>query len=165
VIVVGRVLAPHGIAGWIKARAFTASPGTLIGYRSWWLANKQGAWREFAVAEARHHGNTVLARLEGVSSREEAAAWRGASIGIPRQELPALASGEVYLADLVGLTVVNRKGEALGRVASVTEMGAHGLLRVERSGEQEHLIPLVPAYVDSIELEAGRILVDWQSDY
>jgi 16S rRNA processing protein RimM len=158
-------LAPHGIAGWIKARAFTASPEALIGYRSWLLATKEGAWREFAVAEARHHGNTVLARLGGIASREEAAVWRGASIGVPRAALPALAKGEVYLVDLVGLSVVNRQGETLGRVMSVVESGAHGLLRVEQSGTPERLIPLVPAHVDAIELETGRILVDWQADY
>ena len=109
IVVMGRILAPYGVNGWIKARAFTASPETLIAYRSWWLAGNDGAWRELAVLEARKHAESVLARLEGVNRREEASAWRGASIGVPRSALPALGHGEVYLADLVGLIVVTGK--------------------------------------------------------
>ena len=30
---------------------------------------------------------------------------------------------------------------------------------------QERLIPFVSAYVDEVDLAAGRITVDWQPDY
>jgi len=36
----------------------------------------------------------------------------------------------------------------------------------EGSGDDgERLIPLVPAYVDAIDVAGGRIVVDWQPDY
>ena len=110
----------------------------------------------------------MVAGLEGLHRREEAALWRGASIGVPRVSLPALAADEVYWADLVGLAVINRSGVTLGRVGSVLETGAHPVLRVvanERGDGGERLIPLVSAYVDAIDVAGARIVVDWQPDY
>jgi len=164
-IVMGRVIAPYGVRGWVKVRPFTSSPDALIGHRRWWLAKEEGAWREFRVDAASRHAGSVLAGLEGLGAREDAAAWRGAWVGIPRSALPAPDRGEVYLADLVGLDVVNRQGEGLGRVASLVETTAHPVLRVEDGERSERLIPLVDAYVDAIDVGAGRIVVDWRTDY
>jgi 16S rRNA processing protein RimM len=164
----GRVIGPYGVQGWIKARTFTASPNGLLAYRAWWLATSDDRWREFAVLEARVHADSMVARLEGLNRSEEVAPWRGASIGVPKAALPALAAGEVYWADLVGCAVVNRSGVTLGRVGGVLETGAHPVLRVAvdgRSDDGERLIPLVPAYVDAIDVAEARIVVDWQPDY
>lgn len=161
-IVMGRVLAPYGVNGWIRLRAFTSSPDALIGQRLWWLASKGEGWREFALVEARRHADTVVARLDGLSTREDAAAWQGAAIGVPRAALPKLARGEVYLADLIGLAVVNRQGDPLGHVAGLLETPAHAVLQIEGEGGTEELIPLVPAYVDAIEMDHGRVVVDWR---
>jgi 16S rRNA processing protein RimM len=164
----GRVTAAYGVEGWIKARAFTALPDGLLAYPSWWLATSDGRWREFAVRDARMHADSLVARLEGLDQREEAALWRGAAIGVPRASLPAPGEGEFYLRDLIGLAVVNRSGVALGRVDGVLDVGQHPVLRVvnERSPDQdEQLIPVVSAYVDAIDIAGGRIVVDWQTDY
>jgi 16S rRNA processing protein RimM len=162
----GEVLAAYGVQGWLKARTFTASRSGLLAYRSWWLKGS-GGWREFAVREARPHGDAIVARLEGFSVREDLAPWRGARIAVPRPALPPLEADEVYLADLIGLTVVNRQEATLGTVAGLIHTGAHPVLRVsDGAGESaERLIPLVPAYVDAIDLAAGRMVVDWPVDY
>ena len=164
----GRVTAPYGVQGWIKVRSYTALPEGLLAYRAWWLATPDEQWREFAVLEARVHGAVVVASLEGLHQREEATLWRGAAIGVPKAALPKLAAGEVYWSDLVGLAVINRSGVMLGRVAAVLETGAHPVLRVAPdadTGLGERLIPMVPAYVDALDVAGGRIVVDWQLDY
>jgi 16S rRNA processing protein RimM len=163
-VIMGRVLAPYGVSGWIKVRAFSASPATLIERDRWWLAVNDGTWREFTVSEARRHADTLLAHLEGLSRREDAAAWRGASIAVPRATLPELVDGEVYLADLIGLTVMSREGKTLGRVDGLLESPAHAVLRVRCGEGAEELIPLVSVYIDAIDLDAGRIVVDWYMD-
>lgn len=161
----GRILAPYGVHGWLKVRSFTGSPEGLLAYRNWWLAAKAGTWRQFQVLAARTHSDLVLAQLEGLNRREDAAAWRGASVGVPREVLPKLALGEVYLADVLGLEVVNREGIALGRVTGLGDTGAHPVLQLGPEDRAQRLIPLVPAHVDAIDLAAGRIVVDWQPDY
>jgi len=161
----GEVLSAYGVRGWIKIRPFTAAPDGLAAYRTWWL-KKGAAWRAFAVAEIRRHGDAVVARLEGFATREDTVPWRGAEVAVPRSALPATEAGQVYLADLEGAAVVNREGTTLGRVAGHVETGAHPVLRVVDGPKpgRELLIPFVPAYVDEVDLADGRIRVDWPED-
>jgi 16S rRNA processing protein RimM len=162
----GRVLAPYGIKGWIKARSFAVEHDALLDHRSWWLAAKgRGSeWQEFQVVSARVHSDVLLAELEGLTTREAVLPWRGADVGIPRSALPRAKTGEVYWSDLVGMEVVNRTGEALGKVAGLVDTGVHPVLQVA-GDDRERLIPLVPAYLDTVDQDARQIVVDWQLDY
>lgn len=170
-VVMARVLAPYGIQGWIKARPYTAAIANLLDYGTWWLAPADEAerWREFTVRNARQHGDTLVAELDGVADREAALGWRGAWVAVPRSALPEPDAGEFYWSDLVGLAVVNRAGEALGKVSKVLETGAHPVLQVQaelgEEGGGERLIPVVADYVDAIEPAVGRIMVNWPADY
>jgi len=167
-VVMGRVLSPYGIKGWIKARSFAVELDVLLGYRSWWLSAKgtggEREWQEFHVVSARVHSDLVLAELQGLTSREAVLPWRGADVGIPRSALPRALAGEVYWSDLMGMEVVNRAGDALGKVVGLVDTGVHPVLQVAGEG-RERLIPLVPAYLDAVDQDGRRITVDWQLDY
>jgi 16S rRNA processing protein RimM len=165
-VVMGRVVGAFGVQGWLKVQAYTESPEALADYGRWWLARSgAGEPRPHRVLEARRHGAFLLAHLEGVGSREEAASCRGSEVRVPREALPEVKADEVYVADLVGCRVVNRQGETLGTVAGVDDGVAQRLLRVKGDGAREMLIPWVDAYVDSVDLEAGTVGVDWQPGY
>jgi len=162
----GRVIAPFGIKGWFKVRPFTAEPATLLGYRRWWVRPTTGTWQSVLLTTGQAQGENLLVAIEGVADRVAAAALNGAEIAIARDELPEAGADEIYWAELEGLTVVNRQGQELGRVVAVASFGAHPVLRVaDADGGAERLLPFVAAYVDHVDLVAGRIGVDWQPDY
>jgi 16S rRNA processing protein RimM len=164
-----QVLAPYGVQGWIRIRPFSGELDAMLQHERWWLRPAgSDAWREVTRAAGRVHSGSVLALLDGVTTREAALALRGAQIGVPRSAMAPLERGEIYWADLVGLAVVNREGVLLGQVVAVQEYGAHPVLRVAPGpGETraERLIPFVAAHVDQVDLPARRIEVDWQPDY
>lgn len=161
-VVMGRVSAPHGIKGWIKVQPFTQKMDGLLGYPEWWLA-RDGEWRQHRIAESAVHGTLVLARVEGCSDREAAAALKGAEVAIPRRLLPENREGEYYWSDLLGIEVLNRRGERLGRVAKVLETGANNVLVLE--GEKERLVPFVDNVILNVDLARGCLSVDWELDY
>lgn len=85
-------------------------------------------------------------------------------IGVRRDQLPDTAPGEYYWRDLIGLAVVTRQGEPLGKVDHLLETGANDVLVV--AGERERLIPFVPGpIVTQVDLQAGVIEVDWDKDF
>lgn len=165
----GRILAPHGVRGWIKVEPLSAAPDALLAYAAWWIRTARAtAWREWQMTSGRLHSGALLAQLEGVTTRDDALALRGGEIGVPWAALPRAKKGEIYWADLEGLEVHNREGAMLGIVAEVVAHGAHPLLRVARPAEAPgpaRLIPFVPAIVDRVDLAARRIDVDWGEDY
>ena len=119
-------------------------------------------WRRI-VARARRDADCAAC---GVGDREAAAALKGADIGVPSAALPATEENEIYYADLVGLAVMNRQGVRLGTVSKVQDFGAHPVLCVtDEAAAAERMIPFVAAYVDGVDVAAGRIDVDWQPDY
>jgi 16S rRNA processing protein RimM len=168
-LVMGQVLLPYGVKGWLRVRPHTATPEGLLQFRPWWLRSPAGGpWREVVVVAGRPHAEALVVQLEGIESREAALALRGFDVGVPRGALPDARAGEIYQADLCGLEVVNRSGAVLGRVVEVADFGAHPLLRVTRPGvtaEEERLIPYVPAIVDAVDLDGRRMRVDWGEDY
>ncbi len=163
----GRVTAPFGVKGWIKIYTLTAQPGNLRDYPVWWLGHDDGDWREMRVAAAKVHGNTLVARIEGVESREAAVALKGLEVAVPREQLPGAAENEFYWADLIGLRVVNTEQHEFGHVARIVQTGANDVLVVAGGNinERETLIPFIASAIKQVDLAAGVISVDWCRDY
>ena len=165
-VVMGRVTVPFGVKGWVKIYPLTAQAENLLDYPVWWLP-REGGWRETQVAAARVQGNILIAQFAGVTDREAAAALKGLEIAVPRGQLPAVADGEFYWSDLIGLRVVNTQQHAFGRVSRILQTGANDVLVVEGDNESkgETLIPFIAGVIKHVDLAAGAINVDWGRDY
>lgn len=171
-LTLGRVAGVYGIKGWVKLQSFTRPLDNLLEYRDVWIVRGEQATDGFAaqLTEGRVHGGSLIARLTGrdgqvIEDRDVAAALIGCEIRIDRSELPKPGEGEFYWSDLVGLSVRNVEGVALGKVDSVTSNGAQDVLVVQ-DGETERLIPFVQGpIIRSVSLDAQEIVADWQPDY
>ena len=162
-VVVGHVSGVFGVRGWLRVRSYTEPPEQLLRYSPWQL-ELAGERRALVVEQGRRHAGGLVAKLAGVADRDAACALAGAQISIARSQLPALADGEFYWVDLIGLEVVGRDGKRLGRVTGLMATGANDVLRV--AGERERLIPFVlDEVVLAVDLTAGRIEVDWDPDF
>jgi len=163
----GRVAAPYAIQGWVRVQPYTETLDSLLDYPVWWLGGAKG-WRSYRLAEGKVHGQSLLARLQGVDDRTVAEGLTGLDVAVERDEFPAADADEFYWDDLIGLAVENAEGVTLGKVAELLATGANDVLRVvdERSGRPvERLIPFVEAYIRDVDLAAGLIRVDWGQDW
>jgi 16S rRNA processing protein RimM len=154
----GRVAGSYGVRGWVKVAPGGGVLETLAGAKEWWIGGVP-----YRVAEARVHSASVVARLEGIESRERALELKGAAVEVERAALPEAGSGHYYLADLVGLEVWNEQGERLGAVKRLFTNGAQDVMEV--AGERTHLIPWVAAIVKQVDLAARRVVVQWGADW
>lgn len=153
----GRVAGSYGVRGWVKVVPGGGAAEGLAGAREWWIGGKA-----YKVV-ARVHGSTVVAQLNGVSTREEALKLKGSAVSLKREALADPGTGHYYHADLIGLDVVNEQGEALGKVKRLFTNGAQDVM--ELSGDQARLLPWVPAVVKKVDLSEGRIIVEWGLDW
>ena len=69
-----------------------------------------------------------------------------------------LGEGENYAHDLIGLQVETTDGRVLGKLAEILYTGANDVYVVNRPGA-EVLIPALNHVVITVDLEAGRMLV------
>ena len=151
----GRVAGSYGVRGWIKVLRPEAA---LSSCGEWWIGGAA-----YAVEQAKAHSGTLLAKLAGIESREAALKLKGATVAVRREALPEPGQGHYYLADLVGLEVVNEQGERLGVVKRMFTNGAQDVMEV--SGDRERLVPWVPTVVKQVDLRKKQITVEWGADW
>lgn len=159
----GEICGVHGIKGWVKVRSYTEPRSNLIAYRDW-LVESDGRQRPMHVEDASVAGGNVIAKLAGVEDRDVALALVGASVLVPRAELPQCAPGEYYWADLEGLEVRTLSGAVLGTVSGLIATGANDVIVL--SGPGGRLIPFIAdRIVRQVDLDAGIIIVDWDPSF
>jgi len=183
----GRIVSAYGIKGWVKIAPHSAQAQTLLSAKQWYLgANAADAQAQLVtVLAARSQGSAVVAHIQGIVDRTQAESLRGQLVSVPRSDFAPLADDEVYWVDLLGCLVYGEQAGQpvlLGRVADVTDNGAHAILKVERlvpaaSGADfvavldakqrpvELLVPFVNAHLRAVDLAARRIDTDWPADF
>ena len=171
---VGRILDAWGIKGWFKIQPHSASPEALFSSKRWFLQPTERGPRPFEgtvllrIVQAKEHSDSVVASAEDIPDRNTAERLKGSRIFISRSSFPTPSPDEFYWVDLMGLQVINREGVELGTVTDLMATGPNTVLVLQwQAQEQTHerMIPFVNAYIDSVDLKARRILVDWQPDY
>jgi 16S rRNA processing protein RimM len=124
---------------------------------------RRGDWQAREVRDGKRHGKTVIAQIDGVEDRDQAAMLIDHDIAVDRDALPEAGDRSFYWADLEGLRVVLRDGRELGRVAYLMETGANDVLVVQ--GDLEHLVPFIlDDVILDVDLHNGVISVDWEWD-
>ncbi len=162
-VVLGRVAGVFGVSGWVKVFSHTSPPENILNYDPWYLKSA-GGWRECRLLNGRRQGKGLVAGMEGCTDRDQAAALIGSDIAVPRASLETLGQDEYYWTDLQGLEVINLEGRSLGRVSHLFSTGANDVLVLK--GERERLVPFVwEQVVKSVDLDGGRMQVDWDTDF
>ncbi len=158
-ICVGAIAGSFGVQGEVRLKSFCSDPEAIAGYGPLWT--EDGA-RSFTVKLTRANVSGGLGvRLSGVLTKEQADALKGTQLYVDRTRLPSLPDDEFYHADLIGLTAQDTGGVVLGTVRAVHNHGAGDLLEILGPGMKAALLlPFTLAVVPTVDLAAGRIVVD-----
>ena len=181
-VVVGKISGQYGVKGWVKVYSYTRPAAQILEYARWMLAAQpdSGDWQSVTVASVRRQSKKLLAKLAGIDDRSGADELLGQWIAVRPSQFPRLPRGEYYWSDLTGLGVVNQDGVELGVVAHLVETGANDVLVVRDdpanvaadttaaadgiAAASERLLPWLPEVIVEVDLEGGRIRVEWNPD-
>lgn len=148
----GQIVNTHGVRGEVKLVSWCDTPEVLAAVPTYYI---DGAPRK--VRAARVHQGNVLALLEGVDDLNAAMPLKGKTVLLRREDLP-LPEGGYFLADLIGMTVLDAAGgEKLGELVDILYPSAQRVYVVK--GEREILIPAVPEFIESVDVDGGVIRV------
>jgi 16S rRNA processing protein RimM len=157
-ILVGVFGAPQGVRGEIRVKSLTSDPKAIGAYGPLTDASRQ---RAFVFERLRSlKGDMLAAKVEGIDTREAAAALTGVEIFIGRDRLPPPGDDEFYHDDLIGLEAFDAAGARLGHVAGIANYGAGDILEIaaESSGDRL-LLPFTRDVAPKIDFAAGRIII------
>jgi 16S rRNA processing protein RimM len=157
-ILLGRILAAHGIRGDVIVRTFTKEPGGIAAYGP--LSDAQGA-RLFSLKPIRMTPKGLIAHIRGIDDRTAAEQLKGTELYAERSQLPEPEDGEFYFEDLVGLAVCDPDGRRIGVVIGVHNFGAGDILEVRIEGRSRtDLVPFADPFVPEVDIPGRRVVVD-----
>jgi 16S rRNA processing protein RimM len=159
----GKIVSSHGIKGWLKIYPFTENVATLNDYSDWLVSKDEKVWLRYKVEKTIIKNKSILVKFTDLNNRNESDSLNKNIVGIERSDLPELAPNIFYWSDLIGLDVINKKNIYYGVVDNMMETGSNDVIIVK--GKKEILIPYLPDVVIKVDLEAKKILVDWDEEY
>jgi 16S rRNA processing protein RimM len=151
---VAKLVGVFGLRGELKCVPTGAGETALAAGREYAL-DADGA-RIVRCAALRRHHTRMLLTLDGVATPEAARTYIGTTLYAERDALQ-LGEGEYLDSDLVGLRLCDPDGRELGVVVGVEHLPASDYLVV---GPKRTLVPLVRAFIRSIDVRAGTILAE-----
>ena len=121
--------------------------------------------RRLTVASSRPlDGDDILLAFTELGTRESAATLTGDYLCVEPSQARMLGDDEWFIWQLVGLRAVADDGRDLGVVHDVEEQPASDVI-VVGSGADERRYPLVRAWVRSVDIAAGVVVVTpWPED-
>ena len=152
-VVIGVVVASHGVRGTMRVRATGSGRHLREGVEPFVAGGRR------RISRVRETPKGFLVDLEGVEDRPGAASLRGEQLVLDRSELDAPGEGEVYVGDLIGLMAVGDAGEIVGTVRETFETAAHEVLVIRKEGESAVYVPFTLEHVPEVNLEAARLVV------
>ncbi len=154
-IVIGKIVAPHGVRGDIRILPLTEKPERFLQMEQLQLADG----RCLTVLAARFHKRLLLVTTKELTSMDAAERLRGQEIVISPDSLPQLPPGRFYVADLVGVPVYDEAGALLGSFKEVLETGSTDVYVIAAPTGKEILVPALKRYFKEINLAKNRIVV------
>jgi len=158
-LLVGSVLRPHGLKGFLRIRSYAQSEKTFLNAGALFLKTTSGETREHAVLSISPHQSIFLLKLKGLESLEEAETYRGAAIFIRKGALTRESDEEFFWHEIIGLEVYLTSGEYLGTIREVFPTGSNDVFVVREEGV-EILIPAIHDVVREIDLDRRRMTIE-----
>lgn len=154
-IVIGKIVAPHGVRGDIRIMPLTEKPEQFLDLE--YLLLHDG--RKLTIKNARFHKRMVLVTTEEITTMNDAELLRDQEVLINSEDLPQLEDGQFYVADLIGMTVVDENGEKIGTFKDSLSTGSNDVYIIAVPGAKDILLPALEIYVKEINLAEKRMVV------
>lgn len=158
VLLIGKVVRPHGLKGVLRIDSFAESPDTLMKAAEVFVEGASGKTVKHGVISITPAKKCFLLHLEGLDCLEKAESYRGGSIYIKRSALGARRDDEYFWHEIIGLPVYLDTGRRIGIVREIFPAPGHDIYVVEE-GEKEILIPAVHEVVKEVDLEKKRVVI------
>lgn len=160
-LILGEILRPHGIRGEIRMRVHTDYPERIRDLETVYVSDTPEPKKpdRYQVASMRMHQGYALILFKGLTNRNQVDYLRGSYVLVDIKDAIPLEADEIYLYQLIGMTVETEAGETIGTISDVLETGANDVYVIQSSEHGEILFPVTDETLINTDLEANRVVV------
>ncbi|PIQ24382.1 16S rRNA processing protein RimM [bacterium (Candidatus Blackallbacteria) CG17_big_fil_post_rev_8_21_14_2_50_48_46] len=160
-ILIGKVIAAHGIRGALKVKSLSDFPERFLELEEVFLSttedvqNPQCMQVEDVQAQK---GDQWLVWLDQIQDRNSAEALGKPFLCVPADQAFELPEDTFYVDDLIGYSAFSEEGTPLGEISQVIQ-GHQDLLELRTPDGKRHLVPFVKALVPEIQASERRLII------
>ncbi|MFT8703147.1 MAG: ribosome maturation factor RimM [Oenococcus oeni] len=153
---IGRVINTHGIAGELKIDFNTDFPEQRFAKNSELLI----AGEKLVVQSSRPFKQFWLVKFSDHENINLVERYKGEDIFINERKEPRLSEGEFLVSQIIGLKVIDEKGNSIGKIADSFHTGANDVWTIKKSNGKEILIPYIDQVVKKVDLQTSTVTIE-----
>ena len=150
---VGQIVNIHGIKGELKVYPLTDDSKRFRKLKNVYI---DGIERK--ISWCKIMPKTVILKIEGVDTPEEAFKLKDKYMEIKREDAVKLEENRYFVADIIGSTVIDENGKEIGKVFDVIFTGSNEVYWVKGEGE-DVMIPALKSIVIDVNVEEKLIVI------
>lgn len=155
---VGIISSTHGVRGEVKVFPTTDDVKRFNRLKEV-LVEMDGGEVTLAIEQVKFFKQFAILKFRGIDSLDQVLPYKGKSLQILRKDAVALKKDEYFIADLMGMTVVDEGENLIGELTEVIETGANDVYVVNRGEEKEILLPAIRECILEVDIEKRKMKV------
>ena len=155
---VGVISSTHGIAGEVKVFP-TTDDVNRFDYLKDVILDTGREKLNLTVAGVKYFKNMVILKFKGIDNINDVEKYKRCPLKVTRENAVPLEEDEYYVADLLGLTIVDESGVTIGELIDVIETGANDVYEVKTPDGGHVLLPAIKDCILDVDMEEKIILV------
>lgn len=155
---VGIISSTHGVRGEVKVFPTTDDLGRFKRLKEVILDTGKES-RILEIEGVKFFKQFAILKFKGIDNINDIEKYRGKSLFVTRANAVKLKKDEYFVADLLGIKVLNEDGGELGILQDVIETGANDVYQIRLTDGRELLLPAIKQCVLEVDVESGFMKV------
>ena len=155
---VGVITATHGIHGEVKVFPTTDDPKRFKKLKKVLLDTGREKL-ELEVEGVKFFKNMVILKFKEYNDINQIEKYRKCPLLVTREHAVKLKKNEYFIADLIGVKVLDEQEQELGTLEDVIETGANDVYQIRLKDGRQLLLPAIKECVLDVDVEAGRMKI------
>lgn len=155
---VGKIVNTHGLKGEVKVVSWTDFPDDFENIKTVYAKTHSGETL-LTISNIKYQKNNLIIKFSEINSIDDAEKYKNVILSASRDDLGELPEGVYYIADLIGLDVIDDTGRHIGKIKDVFNSGASDIYEVERTGQKSLLLPVIDDVVLNIDIDGHTVTV------
>lgn len=155
---IGKIVAPHGIKGEVKAECWCDSPSVLCEIKNMFIQDSA----EKLIVERAHPNskNQAVIKFKGYNTADEAEKLRSKVLVASRNDIPK-DENSFFIQDIIGMTVCDNDAtdKIYGKITDVFSTGANDVYEITNDTGKKYLIPVIDDVVKEIDIGTNTVLI------
>ncbi|MCI9319653.1 MAG: ribosome maturation factor RimM [Lachnospiraceae bacterium] len=155
---VGIITSPHGVRGEVKVYPTTDDVRRFKRLKE--IILDTGKERlNLEIESVKFVKQFAVLKFKGYDNINDVEKFRQKSLLVARENAVRLKRDEYFIADLMGLKVLDEEEQEIGVLRQVIETGANDVYAIDMKDGRELLLPAIKQCVLEVDVEAGFIKI------